>query len=217
MAAQIDPAYPSALALAYLGLGDHQQAWEAAMEIPDPFEQARAQAAIASAWGNAEAAMQIANPVLRDRALRDVSIETGNPALAEDLRDSYYRVQVLTAFGRYQEAWGYAEDLRDGYPLVALGTAWAESDPQAAAQVLDELSREADKAQVLRAIALATGTQEDFERALDMALAARVRGDDLSPVQASIDLALAFADSPARFEAAMSQAYEAALKINIKY
>jgi hypothetical protein len=203
--------------LAYFGVGDYEQAWQAAALIPDPFEQARAQAAIAGAWGDNEAAAQIKSPLLRDRALRDVSLNTGNPALATDIQDNYYKIQVLTAFGRYEEAWQVAEDLQEGYPLVALGTAWARSDPQSAVQVIEALSREADKADVLRAIAVATGEREDFVQALDMALAARVRGDALSPVQASIDLANAFSDSPEEFVSAISQAYEAALKINIKY
>ncbi len=209
--------YPAAQALAYFGLGEYPNAWKAAAEISDPFEQAHAQAAIASAWENTEAALQITNSLLRDRALRDISLKTGQTALAEVMQSSYYRVQVLTAAGQYQEAWQIAEGLGDGYPLVALGTAWAEQDPQAAAQVLDALSREVDKAEVWRAIAVATGQQDHFQSALGMALAARVRDDALSPVQASLDLAGAFVSDLQKFESALNQAYDAAQSINIIY
>jgi hypothetical protein len=217
LAALIAPEYPAAQALAYFHLEEYENAWKFAAQIPDPFEKARAQAAIVGAWGNAEAAGQIANQLLRDRAQRDVSQKTGNLALVEQMQDSYYQVQVLTAVGRYEEAWQIATDLRDGYPLVALGAAWAESDPKSASQVLNALNLEADKAVVLRAIAAATGQQGDFERAMGMALAARVRGDALSPVQASLDLAYVLATSPERFERAILQAHEVTLKINIIY
>jgi hypothetical protein len=217
LATQISPEYPAAQTLAYLGLEDYKNAWNAATKIADPFERARAQSAIVAAWGNLEAAVLITNPLLRDRALRDVSFKTGNPALVGHIQDSYYRVQMLIAAGQYQAAWDAAEDLRDGYPLVALGKALAQHDPQNAAQVLDVLDREIDKANLLRAIAAATGQPEDFERALGMALAARVRGDALSPVQTSLALATTFATATEQFEAAISQAYDAAQKINIIY
>jgi hypothetical protein len=216
-AALISAKYPTAQTLAYFYLGDYENAWQATAAISDPFEQARAQAAIAAGWANRDAAVQIATPLLRDRALRDVSLKTGDPSLVEAMHDSYYQVQTLTAAGHIEEAWQKASTLKEGYPLIALGTSWAKIDPQAAMQVADAMKREADKAIVLRAIAVATNSPVDFERALGMAMAARVRNDALSPVQASLDLARAFAGSPAQFQAAVSQAYEAALKINIIY
>jgi hypothetical protein len=103
----------------------------------------------------------------------------------------------------------------DDTPLVLLGTRWAETDPQAALTVIESLDREVDKAAVLRAVAATTGDAAIFERALGMALAARVRGDALSPVQASAALAILM-EHPSFAEAAFSQAYEAALRISIK-
>lgn len=217
LAARIPDDYPAAQALAYFGLGNYQRAWESAAKISDPFEQTRAQAAIAAAWGNSEAALQITNPLLRDRALRDISIKTGQISLVERMENSYYQVQALTAAGQYEEAWQNAEGLGDGYPLVALGVAMAEQDSRIAVQLLDALSRESEKAVVWRAIAAATLQQEHFESALGMALAARVRGDALSPVQASLDLANTFISDPLKFEAALYQAYGAAQIINILY
>jgi hypothetical protein len=217
MAAQIDPEHPSAQALANFHLEEYESAWQAASKITDPFDQARAQAAIAGAWGNMEAAMQITIQPLRDRTLWDVSQKTGNTALVDEMEDHYYQVRTLTAAGQYEAALKAAKGLRDGYSLVALGTSWAEVDPQSTFQVVEALNRESDKAVVLNAIAAATGRPEDFERALGMALAARVRGDPLSPVQASLDLAGNHVANPNQFETAMVQAYEAAEKINVKY
>lgn len=217
LAALIPDDFPAAQAFAYYGLGDYQNAWESSTKISDPFEQTRAQAAIAAAWENTEAALQITNPLMRDRALCDISIKTGQISLVELMENSYYQVQALTAAELYKEAWQIAEELEDGYPLVTLGVAMAEHDTEIAAQMIDSLSRESDKAVVWRAIAATTSQQEHFERALGMALAARVRGDALSPAQASLDLANAFISDPERFEAALYQAYNAAQMINIIY
>jgi hypothetical protein len=217
LAVLISSDYQIAVALAYYSLGEFETAWQTAGEIADPFEQARAQAAIAGAWGNAEFAAQIENTLLRDRALRDISLKTGNPSLVDEMHDPYYQVQSLSTAGNFEEAWQIAQELKDGYPLVDLGVAWAESDPQAALQVIETLTREADKATVLQAIAATTGTPEDFESALGMALAARVSGNPLAPVYASIDLADAFSATPEFFDRAMQQAFETAQIINISY
>lgn len=214
---QISTEYPVAQALAYYYLKDYETAWQAAKAITDPFEQARAQAAIAGEWGDADAALKIDYALMRDRALRDISLITGNPSLVEDMQDSYYQVQTLTAFGQFEDAWQYAEGLNEGYPLVAFGLTLADDDPQAAAEVLNTLTREADKAVVLRAIAASTGTPDDFENALGMALAARTSGNALAPAKASLALAEIFADSPELFEKAVDQAYEIVQIINIKY
>ena len=83
--------------------------------------------------------------------------------------------------------------------------------------MLDKLTREADKAVVLRSLAAASGDADLFERALGMALAARVRGDALSPARASLELALAFLNtSPTQAKAALTQAYEITERISIK-
>ena len=177
-----------------------------------------AQAAIAAAWGNAEAAHQIADPALRDLALRDVAIANEDVALAGGIESPYYRVQALTALGQYQAAFDVAEELSDTYPLRALAVAWAESDPQSALAVVDAMDREADKAEALRAVAVAVGDDPTFERALGLALAARVRGDALAPAEASLALAQVFYPTDkANAEAAFAQAYDVAQQISIIY
>jgi hypothetical protein len=217
IAARIDPAYPDARAAALYRIGQFDEAWAAAAEIADPFDQAHAQAAIAGAWGSADAARQIADPTWRDLALRDVALASGDVALARGIESPYYRVQALTALGQYQAAFDVAEELSDTYPLRALAVAWAETDPQSALAVVDLMDREADKAEVLRVIAVATGDDDLFERALGMALAARVRGDALAPVEASLALAKAFEPTGTQAEAAFVQAYEVAQQISIIY
>jgi hypothetical protein len=218
IAARIDPAYPDARAAALYRLGRFEEAWSAAGQIADPFDRARAQAAIAGAWGNADAARQIAEPGLRDRALRDVAIARQDAALAQGIESSYYRVQALTALGQYQAALAEAGNLSDTYPLRALAVALAGSDPQAALALVDKMDREVDKAEALRAIAAATGDADTFNQALAMALAARLSGDALAPAQASLALAQAFqAVDKSEAEAAFAQAYDVAQHISVKY
>ena len=218
IAAQIDQAYPDARAAALYRVGQFDEAWAAAGEIADPFDRARAQSAVAGAWGNIDAAQQIPDPTLRDLALREIAIADQDLALAESIESAYYRVQALTALGQYQAALEVAEELSDTYPLRALAVAWSETDPQAALAVVDMMDREADKAEALRAIAVVTGDDDLFERALGMALAARVRGDALAPAEASLalgrDLELIHAD---KTDAAFDQAYAVALGISTKY
>ncbi|MBN1453908.1 MAG: hypothetical protein JW963_23030 [Anaerolineales bacterium] len=214
---QIDPAYPDARASALLRLGEYSSAWEAAAGIADPYEQARAQAAIAVGWENADAAARISVPLYRDLALRDVIRKTGNAALVDSISSAYYKVQALTALGEFDGASQLAASLGDAYPLVELAVSLAEVDPQAALALVEEMDREADKAVALRAIAVATQDQALIEQAQGMALAARVRGDSLAPVQALLDLAQALWTVEATSaETVLQQAYEAAERIAIK-
>jgi hypothetical protein len=214
---QIDPAYPDARASALLRIGEYKSAWEAAKDIPDPYEQARAQAAIAAAWGSEGGATQISIPLYRDLALRDVIRKSGNTALVDSIASLYYKVGALTALGEYESATQLAGDLGDAYPLVELAVKLAETDQEAALALIDEMDREADKAIVLQAVAVASQDQELIERAQGMALAARVRGDSLAPVQASLDLAQAlWTVDETDAQAALQQAYEAAERIAIK-
>jgi len=208
---KIDLAYPDARASALLRLGEYRAAWDAAAKITDPYEQARAQAAIASAWKNADAASMINIPLYRDLALRDVIRKTGDASLVDSISSSYYKVQALTALGDYEAASELAGDLGDTYPLVELGLAMVEIDPQAALALVDQMDREADKAIVLRAVAAASQDQELIKRASGMALAARVRGDVLAPSQALLDLA-----DTTGVETILAQAYEAAQRITTK-
>lgn len=214
---QIDPAYPDARANALLKLGEYQAAWDAASAIVDPYEKARAQAAIASAWENADAASLIEVPLYRDLALRDVIQKTGNVTLTDSLQSVYYKVQSLTALGDYETAIQTADGVDDSYPLIELVLALAEEDPQAALSLIEKMSRESDKAIALRAIATVTKEQSIFEQAQGMALAARVQGDALAPSEASLDLANAlWKINFENAQAALRQAYEAAQRISIK-
>jgi len=188
---QIDPTFPDARASALLRIGAYEAAWEAAESITDPYERARAQAAIAAAWGSEGGATQISIPLYRDLALRNVIRKSGNGTLIDSISSPYYKVGALTTLGEYESAMQLVGDLGDAYPLVELAVMLAGSDQEAALVLMDEMDREADKAVVLQALAVASGDQELIERAQGMALAARVRGDSLAPVQASLDLAQA--------------------------
>jgi hypothetical protein len=218
IAARIDPAYPDARAAALYRLGHFEEAWTVAEKIADPFDRARAQAAIAGAWGNADAARQIADPTLRDRALRDVAVVRKDVALAQGIESPYYRVGALTALGQYQAAQAEADNLSDTYPLRALAVALAGQDAEAALALVDKMDREADKADALRAIAAATDDSDTFNKALAMALAARASGDPLAPAEASLALAQTFqAIDKSQAEVAFAQAYEVAQTIMVKY
>jgi hypothetical protein len=214
---QIDPAYPDARTSALLRMGAYESAWKSAEDIPDPYEQARAQAAVAAAWGSEGGATQISIPMFQDRALRDVIRKRGNSKLVEFISSTYYKVQALTSLGDFETAAWLADDLGEPYPLVELAVKLAESDQEAALALVDEMDREADKEVALRVIAVVSRDEDLIERAQGMALAARVRGDSLAPVQASLDLAQAlWIVNPDYAQMAMQQAYEAAQRITIK-
>ncbi|MGE5251896.1 MAG: hypothetical protein ACM3QS_16955 [Bacteroidota bacterium] len=213
----IDLAYPDARAVALLRLGEYQAAWEASEAITDPYERARAEAAIAGAWGNAQAAAGIGVRLYRDAALRDVIVKTGDPEAAASIRSPYYRVQAFTVLGDPGSAIRAASGLADSYPLIDLISSLAGKDPQKALALVDSMSREADKAAALRVLAAATRDPSVIEQARGMALAARVRGDSLSPVRASLELAEAlWTVDPVQARAALQQAYETALRISAK-
>ncbi len=224
-----DPAAPEAQTLALLrsGLaGDRTiwpAAWEASLAIPDVFERGRAQVEIARGWAESEpdqalmVAQQIEIPLLRDRALRFVILKTGDASLFSQIENPYDQVMALTALGRYSEAEALVGDLKETYPVVKLVQALAKVDLQKALTLVDGLQREADKAEALRTLAVLSRDPALFERALGMALAARVRNDPLAPVQASLDLADAFLMiDPALAQQALAQAYEIAQRISVK-
>jgi hypothetical protein len=214
---RIDPAFPDARAAALSALGEYEAAWEATSLIPDPYERARAQAAIAAAWENADAALSIEAPLYRDMALRDVIRRTGNVTLMDSIRSPYHQVQSLTALGEYERAAQAANGLGDSLPLVGLVSAMAKEDPQAALALVEKMSRESDKAAALRMLAAVSNDPSVFEQALGMALAARVQGDALAPARSSLELAKAFwSINPAEAQAALRQAVEAALRIPTK-
>ncbi|MGB8981023.1 MAG: hypothetical protein WCC12_04040, partial [Anaerolineales bacterium] len=213
---RIYPMYSDAHTAALLRLGDYSTAW-ATSAVSDDYERGRARAAIAKAGLDGSAVVKIDVPLYRDLALRDIIRETRNAALADSIQSPYYRVQAWTALGDYEQAIEAAEDLDDSYPLIELVDALARDDPQAALALVDRMTRESDKAVALQIIAAATNDEALFEQALGMALAARVRGDSLSPAQASLDLANAlWSIDPVKAEAALRQASEAAQRISTK-
>ena len=126
---KIDAAHPEARTAALLRLGEFQSAWQASLAIGDPYEQGRAQAAIAAAWENAEAAMQIQVALYRDLAVRDIIRKSSNASLVDSIQSPYYRVQALTALGKYEQAIESAEGLGDAYPLIELAGSLAEENP----------------------------------------------------------------------------------------
>ncbi|HSO28211.1 MAG TPA: hypothetical protein VLS48_09090, partial [Anaerolineales bacterium] len=155
----------------------------------------------------------------RDKALWEIIQISGKLSLADSLELPYYQVQALTAQEQFDLAWQSAETLKEPYPLSELAQRWAPIDPQAALAVVEALEREADKAAPLKAVALAAPEDyQAFERALGMALAARVRNDALAPAQASLDLALTFAQAGHldQAQAAFEQAVAAAERISIQ-
>jgi hypothetical protein len=214
---KIPQSYDDAYIAGLLRLGNYPTAQRTVPGIIDPYERARAQAAIASAWKEEFVLKEIDVPLYRDLAMRDIVRATGDPALAHSIQSGYYRVQAWTAAGDYENAIEVANELADSYPLIELVSVLATEDPQAALALVDKMGREADKAVALRIIAATTNDEAFFEQAQGMALAARVRGDSLAPAQASLDLANAlWTVSPVHAEAALRQAYETALRISTK-
>lgn len=231
---QIPAEVAAARAFGHLGLGQFEAAWQAALEIVDPYEQAQAQAAIAVAAGSAELATQIKVTMYRDLALRDlIRQDRQNAALLDQMTLSYPRLQALTALGRYPEAWQAFKDgtlkLSETYPLVELAIRWGQADPAAAAEVSEAITREFDRAQVLLALSAQSAPldQAQLERALGLTLAARVRGDATAPARLSLLLAQQILQAPQcqmeslavcqqQARSALEQALSAALKIMMK-
>lgn len=208
----------AACAAAYLELGDTAKARSYAEKLEDPYERDRALAALAAASGDAGLAQSIELRPLRERALRDAALALGDPDLVDGIQSPYLRVQAYTGLGEYAYAAEAALSLKEKYPLVDLILAQIESHPESALAAVEDLSEEADKAVVLRHLAHAQPTNvELFERALGMALAARVRGDAAAPVRASLELAAGLQTSnPAAAARAYRQALEAAQAISIQ-
>jgi len=214
----IEPAYPDAVAAAWLAQGQFDAAWSAAAAITDPFDRARGQAEIAAAWGNAAAARQIADPTLRDRALGAIAMAKQDIQLAEGIASPYERDMALAQLGQFQAVAADADTLSELYPLRVAAVAQASQDSQASLDLVDKLDQEADKAAVLAAVVAATGDPAVFDRALGMALAGRVRGDALAPAEASLALARAeLAFDRDKAAAAIAQAYDATSKIAVTY
>jgi hypothetical protein len=152
-----------------------------------------------------------------DLALRDVIRKTGNAALADSIRSPYYAVQARTALGQYADAARAADGLGDSYPLLELTAGLVKTDPAAALALVDKMTGEPDKAAALQMIAAASGDPAVFEKALGMALAARISGDALAPAEASLELANAMSgvDAASR-DAALRQAYQVTERIATK-
>jgi hypothetical protein len=127
---------------------------------------------------------------------------------------------ALVETGRAADAAAQAGELSEKAPLAQAAVALAPAQPADALALVDQLTRESDKAEALAALAVATDDPAVFDRALAMAAAARVRGDALAPARASLALARSLMDRPggeANALAALSQAYELASKVSVKY
>lgn len=198
IAEKIAPDFPGAQALAWLNAGDASRAWEAAARIADPFERDRARIEATKLLAQtdpnqAEAKIvEIESPLLRDRATRFVIQISGDASLVSQVENTYDRVMALTSLDQWDQAEKAAVDLKETYPLVGLAEALASLEPQRALNLIDKIQRETDKAQALSAVSLADPSKENFERALAMAAAARIRGDTLAPVRATLNLARSF-------------------------
>ncbi len=225
LAGRISAAYPTARAVAYLGVGDYTSALQESQNISDPYEQAHVLSRLAQAQAKANrdqaaaALDQIQVAALRQRAARDLLLLSGESDWMEWISWPYLRLQAYTSPGSLDQAQAalLANPPKDGYPLVGLTWALAGSDPQAALALVEQMPREADRSAALNAIALQTGDPAIFERALGMAQAARVRSDPLAPARASLDLALAFIPTdPVKARLALEQAYQIALAIPIR-
>ena len=215
---QIDASFPSARVVALLGTGQFETAWSEAQRIQDPVERAKAQTAVVSQWGNAELAQAIEMPVFRDLAMRNVSIKLRDVSLAKKIENVYYRTQALTLLEEYDNAIELAPELSDKYPLVQLVEKLPGQNFEAALSLIDLMDREADKAQALKALAVSSGDSQIIERALSMALAARVRGDNLAPSLASLKLGMEiFENYPELAKDAFTQAFEIAWRMLIKF
>jgi hypothetical protein len=183
----------AALTYANLGLGQYETAWQRSLAIADPYEQARAQALIAQGWAQTDASAarqaveQMSIDVLRQRALVATVTEQPDQTLLEKISLPYLRVQALTRMGETGQAVQEAANLKEKLPLVELALKVMENDPQTALALVELMSREADKAAVL--VPLAGNDPNLFERALGMAGAARVRGENGNPTRLSLALA----------------------------
>ncbi|MCX7671415.1 MAG: hypothetical protein N2439_15265, partial [Anaerolineae bacterium] len=213
---RIPAAYGDARALAWLRVGDYRAAWDAAATIADPLRRAHVQAAVAGAWQNADAARAIAEPTYRDRALRTIAVARREAALVREIASAQERVLAWSALEDLDAAVADAAQVRDGYPLRVLGIALAARERHAALQIVERLAAEADKAAILTALAGRAGDPALFERALGMALAARVSGDPLAPAEASLALARQVKDA-GQVKRALEQALSATQQINVKY
>lgn len=223
IAEMITPEFPGAQALAWLDAGDATRAWEAAGRIIDPFERDRAKIEVIKLLAQTDpnqAGAKLAEieiPLLRDHATRFVIQISGDASLVSQVENTYDRVMALTALEQWDQAELAAAELKETYPLVGLTEALAVHEPQRALNLIEQIQRETDKAQALAAVSLADPSKENFERALAMSAAARIRGDALAPVRATLNLALSFFQIN-RDEAgqALSQALDLAERISIK-
>lgn len=228
--AQLDPAQGQAALDAALTAADEAQAYADALWGQ---AQAAREAGIGSAATQEKAALLAAQlEAVRNRAwgLRLIAAEWAavDPARAAEIMAQAQALAETnrTAYGQLDLAAIAAERPR----LEPAGAAAAPyvlrtdriiptlSDVASARERLLTLPTEAEKAEVLRFIAATTGAQADFDAALAMALAARVRGDPLAPAEASLALAKAMLPvDKALARAAFAQAFDAAQKIAVKY
>jgi hypothetical protein len=227
--ARLDPAQGQAALEAALAAADEAQAYADALWGQ---AQAAQEAGIGSAADQEKAALVAAQlEAVRNRAwgLRLIAAEwaaVDKARAAEILAQSQALAQRnRTAYGQLDLAAITAERPRlDATSAAAPYILRTDriiptlSDVASARERLLALPTEAEKAEVLRYIAATTGAQADFDAALAMALAARVRGDPLAPAEASLALAQAMLPvNQAMARVAFAQAFEVAQKIAVKY
>lgn len=227
--AQLDPAQGQAALDAALAAADAAQAYADAL-----WGQAQAahEAGIGSAADQEKAALVAAQlEAVRGRAwglrliaaewaavdrTRAAEILAAAQALAERNRTAYGQLDLAAIAA--ERARLDAAGATAPYVLRTDRIIPTLSDVASARERLLALPTEAEKGEVLRFIAATTGAQADFDAALAMALAARVRGDALAPAEASLALAQAMLPVDRTMaRAAFKQAYEAAQKIAVKY
>jgi hypothetical protein len=227
--AQLDPAQGKAALEAALAAADAAQAYADALWGQ---AQAAQEAGIGSAADQEKAALVAAQlEAVRNRAwgLRLIAAEWAAvdkaqaaaimaqaQALAETNRTPYGQLDLAAIAA--ERARLDAARAAPPYVLRTDRIIPTLSDVAAARERLLTLPTEAEKAEVLRYIAATTGAPADFDAALAMALAARVRGDALAPAEASLALAKAMLPvNQGMARAAFAQAFESAQAITVKY
>jgi hypothetical protein len=222
-------------------------AWDVSGGIKDAYSRARIRLTMISAWAALAPedlpyrVGEIELPLLRVEAEQKLALAWPDKdkalEMAREIEEPYFQVEALTGIGSalaetaptqaealFREAAALGNGLPapsgvgDASPLRDLAVAWAGLDPPAALRLVDRIELESDRADALRAIAVAqarrdpASADETFERALRQALAVRVPGDELAAASATLELARAFAPiSRDKAERAFRQALELAV------
>ena len=191
-----------------------------------------------------DSATKLTDPVLREQVYLGVmplvAAQNLDKALnvAERITSPALRARAFTALGvaalqagdktraaaAFQNSFALADKLEDTFGLRDLAVAWSELDPKSALAVVDKLEDPADKTAALQAIALAFAPSDKkqsadaFDRALNVAKSAKVRGEPFAAARALAALGRAYAAiDPARANQAFTLALDVAKRVNVKY